>query len=90
MVTAVWCVLGCRAKCECPFELRHFDRLCLADGAEPTTSQGTQQVQLTQRILTNTTESFLTFTAAKLALASVLEANNLRIIPALSGLFILG
>ena len=45
---------------------------------------------MTQRILTNTTESFLTFTAAKLALASVLESNNLRLIPALSGLFILG
>jgi hypothetical protein len=45
---------------------------------------------MAQRILSNTTESFLTFTAAKLALASVLESNNLRIIPALSGLFILG
>jgi hypothetical protein len=45
---------------------------------------------MTQQILRNTTESFLTFTAAKLALASVLESNNLRLIPALSGLFILG
>jgi len=47
-------------------------------------------LQITQRILTNTTESFLAFTAAKLALASVLEPTNLRLIPALSGLFILG
>ena len=45
---------------------------------------------MTQRILTNTTESFLAFTAAKLALASVLESNNLRIIPALSTIFIIG
>ena len=29
-------------------------------------------------------------TAAKLALATVLESNNLRLLPALSGLFILG
>jgi hypothetical protein len=64
----------------------------LLDGLEPTssTSEGNSHLQITQRILTNTTESFLTFTAAKLALASVLESNNLRLIPALSGLFILG
>jgi hypothetical protein len=64
----------------------------LIDGLEPTSSssEGNQHLQITQRILTNTTESFLTFTAAKLALASVLEPNNLRLIPALSGLFILG
>jgi len=75
MVTAVWCVIGVRAKY----------------GIEPTsTSEGNQHLQMSQRILTNTTESFLTFTAAKLALASVLESNNLRIIPALSCLFILG
>jgi len=74
MVTAVWCVIGVRAKY----------------GIEPTTSEGNHHLQMTQRILTNTTESFLTFTAAKLALASVLESNNLRLIPALSGLFILG
>jgi len=73
MVTAVWCVIGVRAKY----------------GIEPTTD-GNQHLQITQRILTNTTESFLTFTAAKLALASVLESNNMRIIPALSCLFILG
>ncbi len=60
------------------------------DGIEPTSSEGNHHLQMTQRILTNTTESFLTFTAAKLALASVLESNNLRIIPALSTLFILG
>jgi hypothetical protein len=60
------------------------------DGIEPTASDGNHHLQMAQRILSNTTESFLTFTAAKLALASVLESNNLRIIPALSGLFILG
>jgi len=74
MVTAVWCVIGVRAKY----------------GIEPTSTEGNQHLQMTQRILTDTTESFLTFTAAKLALASVLEPNNLRLIPALSGLFILG
>jgi len=60
------------------------------DGNEPTSSEGNYHLKMTQQILTNTTESFLTFTAAKLALASVLESNNLRLIPALSGLFILG
>merc|ERR1712110_115449 len=76
MVTAVWCVIGVRAKY----------------GIEPTstTDNGNPHLQITQRILTNTTESFLAFTAAKLALASVLEPTNLRLIPALSGLFILG
>jgi uncharacterized membrane protein YecN with MAPEG domain len=74
MVTAVWCVIGVRAKY----------------GIEPTSSEGNHHLQMAQRILTNTTESFLAFTAAKLALASVLESNNLRLIPALSGLFILG
>jgi hypothetical protein len=74
MVTAIWCVVGVRAKY----------------GIEPTSPESNQHLQITQRILTNTTESFLTFTAAKLALASVLESNNLRILPALSGLFILG
>jgi hypothetical protein len=64
-------------------------RICL-DGIEPTSSEGNHHLQMTQQILTNTTESFLAFTAAKLALASVLESNNLRLIPALSGLFILG
>jgi hypothetical protein len=74
MVTAVWCVIGVRAKY----------------GLEPTSAEGNHHLQSTQQILRNTTESFLTFTAAKLALASVLESNNLRLIPALSGLFILG
>ena len=74
MVTAVWCVIGVRAKY----------------GLEPTTNENNQHLKITQNILTNTTESFLTFTVAKLALASVLEPNNLRLIPALSGLFILG
>ncbi|CAF1092440.1 unnamed protein product [Rotaria sp. Silwood1] len=74
MVTAVWCVIGVRSKY----------------GIEPTATEGNHHLQMAQRILTNTTESFLTFTAAKLALASVLESNNLRIIPALSSLFILG
>ena len=74
MVTAVWCVIGVRAK----YKL------------EPTQSESNQHLQIAQSMLTNTTESFITFTAAKLALASVLEPNNLRIIPALSALFILG
>ncbi|CAF0982716.1 unnamed protein product [Adineta steineri] len=74
MVTAVWCVIGVRAKY----------------GIEPNSSEENRHLQISQRILRDTTESFLTFTAAKLALASVLEADNLRIIPALSGLFILG
>ncbi|CAF0764350.1 unnamed protein product [Rotaria sordida] len=74
MVTAVWCVIGVRAKY----------------GVEPTGPEGNHHLQMTQRILTNTTESFLTFTAAKLALASVLESNNLRLIPALSTIFIIG
>ena len=60
------------------------------DGSQPTTTEGNNNLEQTQRILTNSTESFLTFTAAKLALASVLDANDLRLIPALSGLFILG
>jgi hypothetical protein len=65
--------------------------LNISDGIEPTsTSEGNHHLQMAKKILTNTTESFLAFTAAKLALASVLESNNLRIIPALSGLFILG
>ena len=62
----------------------------IEDGIEQSVPEGNHHLQVTQQILRNTTESFLTFTAAKLALASVLEANNLRIIPALSGLFILG
>jgi len=74
MVTAVWCVIGVRAKY----------------GTEQTSTTSNRHIEMTQRILTNTTESFLTFTAAKLALASVLESNNLRIIPALSTLFIIG
>lgn len=61
-----------------------------SDGIEQNTGDGNPHLQVTQRMLRHTTESFLTFTAAKLALASVLEANNLRILPALSGLFILG
>ena len=66
-------------------------RFCfISDGIEQSVPEGNHHLQVTQQILRNTTESFLTFTAAKLALASVLEANNLRIIPALSGLFILG
>jgi len=63
----------------------------LLDGLEPNAiADNNYHLQQTKRILQNTTESFLTFTAAKLALASVLEPNNLRLIPALSGLFILG
>ena len=62
----------------------------LLDGIEQTVTDGNHHLQMAEQILRNTTVSFLTFTAAKLALASVLEANNLRIIPALSGLFILG
>lgn len=60
------------------------------DGDQPTTAEGNNNLEQTQRILSNNTESLLTFTAAKLALASVLDANDLRLIPALSGLFILG
>ena len=74
MVTAVWCVIGVRSKY----------------GLEPTASGDNQHLHMAQQMLTNTTESFLTFTAAKLALASVLESNNLRMIPALSMLFIIG
>jgi len=92
MVTAVWCVIGVRAKCKVfSFSLKIWiDLFIFKDGLEPTSTEGNHHLQQTQNILTNTTESFLTFTAAKLALASVLESNNLRIIPALSGLFILG
>ncbi|CAF3956544.1 unnamed protein product, partial [Rotaria magnacalcarata] len=74
MVTAVWCVIGVRAKY----------------GTESTEPDSNQHLKVTQKMLTNATESFLTFTAAKLALATVLEPNNLRLIPALSGLFIIG
>jgi hypothetical protein len=70
--------------------IRILNILFLLDAIEPTSSEENHHLQITQRILTNTTESFLTFTAAKLALASVLESNNLRLIPALSVLFILG
>ncbi|CAF2532000.1 unnamed protein product [Rotaria sp. Silwood2] len=74
MVTAVWCVIGVRTKY----------------GIEPTANEDNHHLLMAQRMLTNTTESFLAFTAAKLALASVLEPNNLRLIPALSTLFIIG
>ncbi|CAF4169794.1 unnamed protein product, partial [Rotaria sp. Silwood2] len=59
-------------------------------GIEPTANEDNHHLLMAQRMLTNTTESFLAFTAAKLALASVLEPNNLRLIPALSTLFIIG
>jgi hypothetical protein len=69
---------------------RELECICLVDGIESTSNESNRNLQLTQRVLSDTTEQFLTFTAAKLALASVLESNNLRLIPALSGLFILG
>lgn len=93
MVTAVWCVIGVRAKCKGMIDWKPSERLIgfRLDGLEANAvADSNVHLQQTKRILQNTTESFLTFTAAKLALASVLESNNLRLIPALSGLFILG
>jgi len=73
-VSAIFCIVGTRMKYA---------------AYEPTDTKN-EHVDATQRILSNTIEQFLTFTAAKLALASTLESTNMRIIPALSCLFILG
>jgi len=73
-VSAIFCIIGTKMKYA---------------AYEPTDTKN-EHVDATQKILSSTVEQFLTFTAAKLALASTLESTNMRLIPALSALFILG